>query len=91
MMQSSRVKFTISRIERSPRPSSPTSHPSVPSNSTSLDALLRLPSLSLRRCKAKAFFVPSGKKRGTRKHESPAGACASTRNASDIGAEQNHL
>ena len=29
--------------------------------------------------------------RSTRKQESPAGACASTRNASDIGAEQNHL
>ena len=35
--------------------------------------------------------VPSGRTRGSRKHESPPGACASTRNASDIGAEQNHF
>ena len=39
----------------------------------------------------KPLRVPSGSTRGTRKHDSPAGACASTRKASHIGAEQNHL
>ena len=29
--------------------------------------------------------------RGTRKQESPPGACARTKNASDMGAEQNHF
>ena len=32
-----------------------------------------------------------GSQRGSRKHESPRSVCASTRNASHIGAEQNHL
>ena len=35
--------------------------------------------------------MPSGSTRGSRKHDSPPSACASTRNASHIGAEQNHL
>ena len=35
--------------------------------------------------------APSSRMRGSRKHDSPPGACASTRKASDIGAEQNHL
>ena len=39
----------------------------------------------------KPLREPSGSTRGTRKQERPAGACASTRNASLIGAEQNHL
>ena len=34
---------------------------------------------------------PSGVNRGIRKHESPPGAWASTRNASHIGADMNHL
>src|SRR5207237_2357572 len=38
-----------------------------------------------------AFKAPSGRKRGMRKHERPACSCARTRNASHIGAEQNHL
>ncbi len=38
-----------------------------------------------------AFLVPSGRHRGSRKHERPFAVCASTRNASHIGAEQNHL
>ena len=38
-----------------------------------------------------ALRVPSGAKRGSRKHDSPPSACASTRKASDIGAEKNHL
>ena len=34
---------------------------------------------------------PSGRHRGMRKQLSPPGAWASTKKASDIGAEQNHL
>ena len=35
--------------------------------------------------------VPSGKRRGMKKHDRPASACASTRCASHCGAEKNHL
>src|SRR5207237_4493426 len=73
------------------RPSSPRSCAHAPSNSTSLEALDRLPSLSLRRCRKNRLRAPSGVHRGNRKQESPPGACASTRKASLIGAEQNHL
>ncbi len=38
-----------------------------------------------------ALRSPSGVIRGTRKQLSPSGACANVRNASLIGAEQNHL
>ena len=63
----------------------------APSNSISLDALERLPSLSLRRWMWKRLRVPSGSTRGSRKQDRPPSAWASTRNASHIGAEQNHL
>ena len=49
MTQSSRVMLTMSMMVRTPRPSSPMSQPAVPSNSTSDEALERLPSLSFRR------------------------------------------
>ena len=78
-------------IVRTPRPGSPTIQPSVPSNSTSEEALDLLPSLSLRRCTRNGLRSPPGRTRGTRKQLSPSGAWASTRNASDCGAEQNHL
>ena len=61
------------------------------SNSTSLEAFERLPSLFFSRCRKKWLRVPSGVQRGSRKHDKPPGAWASTRNASHIGAEQNHL
>ena len=35
--------------------------------------------------------LPSGVKRGTRKHVRPSATCARVRKASDMGAEQNHL
>jgi hypothetical protein len=90
--QSSRVWVTMSMIVRTPRPSSPTSQASAPSSSISLEAFERLPSLSFRRTRRKPTLrSPSGSHRGTRKHDSPPGAWASMRNASDIGAEQNHL
>ena len=89
--QSSRVIVTISMIVRTPWPSAPTSQATVSSNSGSLLALLRLPSLSLSRWMRKVLRVPSGSTRGTRKQDSPPGACASTRNRSYIGALVNHL
>ena len=97
--QSSRVWLTISRMAASPRPGSPTGQPAAPSSSTSAEALARLPSLSLSRCRWKRLRVPSGRTRGTRKQLSPAGpgpsadagVWARTRKASLIGAEQNHL
>jgi hypothetical protein len=49
--QSRRVWLTISRMVWMPRPSSPTSRAQAPSNSTSLEALERLPSLSFNRCR----------------------------------------
>ena len=87
---------TISRIVRTPRPGSPTSHATVPSSSGSDEALLRLPSLSLRRWMRNTFREPSGRTRGTRKQDSPASpeavtACARTRKTSHIGALVNHL
>ena len=39
----------------------------------------------------KALRSPSGVQRGSRKQDTPASVCARTRNASHIGAEQNHL
>ncbi len=89
--QSSRVWLTISMIVGTPRPSSPTSRAQAPSNSISLEALERLPSLSLSRWIWKRLRSPSGVQRGTRKQESPPSVCASTRKTSHIGAEQNHL
>ncbi len=93
--QSSRVAATIPMMVRTPRPSSPTRRAHVPSNSTSPDAFDRLPSLSFSRWIANTLCVPSSSTRGTRKQVRPSfpegDACASTRNPSDIGAEQNHL
>ncbi len=88
---SSRVHATISMIVRTPRPSSPTRKPIVPSNSGSDEALERLPSLSLRRWIANGLREPSGRIRGTRKQVTPAAVWASTRNRSHIGALVNHL
>ena len=89
--QSSRVWLTISMMVGTPRPSSPSIRAQAPSNSTSLEALERLPSLSFRRWRWKTLRVPSGSMRGSTKHDSPPSACASTRKTSHIGAEQNHL
>ncbi len=89
--QSRRVALTISMMVGTPRPASPTCQASAASNSTSAEALDRLPSLSLSRCSRTALRVPSGSTRGRRKQVSPAGAWARTRNRSLMGAEQNHL
>ncbi len=74
-----------------PRPSSPTRSANASVNSTSAEALERLPSLSLSRCRRSPLGEPSGRNRGIRKQLSPRSACASTRKASDIGADMNHL
>ncbi len=89
--QSSLVWFTISTIVGTPRPSSPTRLAHAASSSISAEAFDRFPSLSLRRWMRNPFRVPSGRTRGRRKQVRPAGAWARTRNASDVGAEQNHL
>ncbi|CAM5239509.1 hypothetical protein SBADM41S_06782 [Streptomyces badius] len=81
----------MSMIVRTPLPSSPTSQATVSSNSGSLDALERLPSLSLSRWMRKVLRLPSGSTRGTRKHDRPPGDWARTRKRSFIGALVNHL
>jgi hypothetical protein len=76
-----------------PRPSSPTITAQAFWNSISLDAFERLPSLSFRRWSRMAFRLLSGRQRGSRKHEGPGPrpVWASTRKASHIGADTNHL
>ena len=78
--QSSRVWLTIRMIVATPRPSSPTSRPRTPWNSTSLDGSERVPSLSFRRWIRKPGSRPS-----IRKQDRPAGVCASVRKASQGG------
>ena len=65
--QSSRVWLTISMIVGTPRPSSPSMRAQAPSNSTSLEALERFPSLSFRRWRWNRLRVPSGQ--DARQHE----------------------
>ena len=89
--QSSRVRETISMIVRTPLPGSPSSQPTVESNSTSEEALDLLPSLSLRRWMRTVLSSPPGSTRGTTKQLGPSSSWAMTRKASDCGAEQNHL
>ncbi len=90
--QSRRVWLTIWMMVGTPRPGSPTIRAHAPWNSTSLDALERLPSLSFRRWIRKpALRVPSGRTRGRAKHETPSSVRARTRKRSHIGALQNHL
>jgi len=89
--QSRRVWPTISMIVGTPRPGSPTSSAQAPSSSISLDALLRLPSLSLRRWMRSALRSPSGVIRGSAKQLRPSAVWASTRKRSLMGALQNHL
>src|SRR5258708_4666916 len=57
--QSSLVSVTMSMIVLMPAPGSPTISPMAPANSTSEEALERLPSLSFRRWKRKPLFSPS--------------------------------
>ena len=89
--QSSLVALTMSRIVAMPRPRSPTGQATACWYSTSEEALEVFPSLSLSRWMNMAFLLPSGSTLGSRKQLRPSAACASTRNRSHIGAEQNHL
>ena len=91
IMQSKRVMLTISMMVRTPRPSSPTIQASAPRSSVSLDALDALPILFFRRSTCKGFLLPSGRQRGSKKQDKPAGVCASTKNASHMGAETKYL
>ena len=59
--QSRRVRFTISMMVRTPAPSAPTRSAQAPWNSTSEEAFDLLPSLSFRRWKRMAFWLPSGR------------------------------
>ncbi len=61
MAQSSRVRFTISMMVRTPAPSAPTRSAQAPWNSTSEEAFDLLPSLSFSRWKRIAFCEPSGR------------------------------
>src|SRR5215470_13544373 len=63
----------------------------VPRYSTSDEALERLPHLSFSRWISNGLRVPSGRDLGTKKQLSPAPVFARVKNASLIGAEQNHL
>src|SRR5256885_3113216 len=90
-VQSRRVLLTIWMIVRTPSPSAPNGQPIASSYSISADAFDRLPSLSFKRCRRIALRVPSGRTRGSRKHDRPPGAWASVRNMSDMGADVNHL
>ena len=78
--QSRRVWLTIRRMVRTPRPSSPTSRPVTPLNSTSEEGSERVPSFSLRRWRRKPGSPPS-----IRKQVNPSGACASVRKMSHGG------
>ncbi len=88
---SKRVWCAISISVAMPRPGSPTSRAAVSWYSISDEAFERLPHLSLSRWMCSALRVPSGSERGTKKHVTPSGRRASVKNASLIGAEQNHL
>ena len=80
MRQSSRVWLTMRMMVATPRPSSPTSRPCTPWNSTSLEGRERVPSLSLRRWMRKPGSRPSIKKQ-----DSPDAVWASVRNTSQGG------
>ena len=77
--QSRRVADTISTIVRTPRPSSPSRTAYVFANSISLEALERLPSLSLSRWIRNTLRVPSGSTRGTTKQVTPASGLGQAR------------
>ena len=69
--QSSLVSVTMSMMVFTPAPGSPTISPIALTNSTSDEALERLPSLSFSRWKRKPLPVPSPRMRGTRKARQP--------------------
>jgi hypothetical protein len=88
---SCRVRCAISIRVGVPRPSSPIGIARVPANSTSDDALERLPSLSFRRWMRKMLRASPGSERNRRKQVTPFPVLARVREPSLMGAEQNHL
>ena len=90
-MQSNRVIATISMIGGDAATLAPMRQPNAPRHSVSDEALETLPILRFSRTNSMPFLAPSGNQRGLRKHVSPAGVCASVRNASHIGAETKNL
>ena len=89
--QSRRVKLTISTIRAIPSPSSPISQPCVPSNSTSRGCVAAIAELVLEAHDRKRIARSVGEHARHQETRKPAAACASTKNASLIGALQNHL
>ena len=90
--QSRRVWPTISMIVGTPRPSSPTIRAQAPWNSTSLEALERLPSLSFRRWMRNRVARAVGQDpRAAGSRRGPRRSARGRGTASHIGAEQNHL
>lgn len=77
---------------RTPRPGWPIIIPHALRYSISLEAFDLSPIFSLSRWILKpAFFRPSGRQRGTTKHDTPSLLWARVKKASLIGAEVNHL
>jgi hypothetical protein len=90
--QSSRVSVTMSRMVRMPRRVLADEVSRWRRlNSTSDEALERLPSLSFSAGSAARWPQPSLQEARHEEADSPRGACASMRKASDIGADMNHL
>ena len=90
--QSSRVSCTISMMVRTPR----AFLADAPREGAVRTRPRTMHSSGCRACPSGAgnaapLTEPSGRKRGIRKQVSPPGACASTRKASHIGADMNHL
>ena len=90
-MQSKRVMATMFRMVATPRPSGPIICAQAPRSSVSHDALATLPILFLSRWICIGFLLPSGRQRGSQKHDRPPGAWASTKKASHMGAETKYL
>ena len=74
-----------------PCPSSPTSQPSAPRYSISLEAFDLLPHLSLSRWISRRLREPSGSQPGSRKQDRPRSVCARVTKTSLCGTEKNHL
>ena len=72
MAKSSRVRWVMASAALTPWPSSPTSQPSAPRYSISLEAFDLLPHLSLRRWISRRLREPSGSQPGSRKQDEAA-------------------
>ena len=91
MAKSSRVKWVMASAALMPCPSSPTSQPSAPRYSISLEAFDLLPHLSFRRWISRRLREPSGSQPGSRKQLRPRSVWARVTKTSLWGTEKNHL